>query len=265
MELDLRQVNPWGRSVLMVTMNVPMWGSIHIPTGKQPTAGVVLSHGHGGNRDEDRLMFVWLANELVKAGLVVLRYDARGYGHSADRFTPDIKTFTTDVTVAFDKLRELFPLKKVGLLGLSMGGLASALAVAQRQVDALCMWEAPYDVLLGLSRHTWPIEPDEIERAGGKFNLMGRELGVNFVRALKEIDDPGKFVEGFAGAVQIVHGTADQMVPVESAGCWHRAFAKAASRELLLISGADHGFSQEPHRIRAVGAAICFFKQQLLS
>lgn len=229
--------------------------------GKAPA--VVLVHGFGGNRHEARNMFVWLSRMLSGIGIWSLRIDCHGFGETGgDAKTVNIETMIDDAICAVDFLKgqALVDSEKIGLMGLSMGGLAAACAAAMKQVAGLCLWEAPFDALLGLSRHCWPTNSHALVQMGGHFGVGGFDLGVQFVEALERLN-VRELMKDFQKPVLIVHGTADAVVPVETVRLWNDALPRKP--HVVLVPAADHGFTEPNHTLQAICQTLSFFSVAL--
>ena len=93
----------------------------------------------------------------------------------------------------------------------------------------------------------------------------GKEVQIGFERKMKIdqsfLDDLRSFCPmdyeyfDFADRILILHGTADEMVPIEDA----RAFAENNVIEFLPIDGANHPFQNPEHMALAIHEIIEFF------
>lgn len=85
-----------------------------------------------------------LASQLAAAGVHVLRFDYFGTGDSAgDLRDADLAGWTQDIETALEELKDMTDARRVGLVGLRLGGTLAA-AVAARQpgwVDTLVLWD----------------------------------------------------------------------------------------------------------------------------
>jgi pimeloyl-ACP methyl ester carboxylesterase len=115
---------------------VKLAGTFSVPNGKGPFPAVLLIAAAGPvTRDEDaagHLVFVVLADHLLRQGIAVLRYDKRGVGKSTGDFgSARFDDLVADAVTAFRYLEtrpEVDP-RKVGTLGHSEGGsIAPAVA-----------------------------------------------------------------------------------------------------------------------------------------
>lgn len=251
-------------------VRVPVAGTtldanIHKPKSASPTSpvpAVVLTHGFGGNRNELRYMFVWLAAELARQGIATLRIDCRGFGTTGGALSKtNIETYTEDVCAGFDFLASQpdVDASRIAFLGLSMGGLASALAAGARPTKALCLWEAPFNPLFGIMRaQNALIDATNLDRRNAGFNVFGTELGTQWVRAFETLDIPAR-LSSYEGASLIVHGTADLVVPLETVASWQVALKQKP--QVVIIPGADHGFTF--HAPVAISHSVDFLRQVL--
>ena len=101
----------------------------------------------GSGRDTRYAHYV-LAEEFLKNGIAVYRFDERGIGKSEGKFSASATTLTNDLTFAILELRKLEFTKshKIGVLGHSMGGIASIGAYGKnKNLDFLIQMNAPVE------------------------------------------------------------------------------------------------------------------------
>ncbi len=116
-------------------------GTITRPEGDGPFPAVVLITGSGAqNRDEELLghrPFLVLADALTRSGIVVLRYDDRGFAESeGDASTATSVDFADDAGSAVNHLKTLpyVDVGNIGIIGHSEGAIIAPI-VAQRNRD----------------------------------------------------------------------------------------------------------------------------------
>lgn len=116
-------------------------GTITRPQGDGPFPAVVLVTGSGSqNRDEELLghkPFLVLADALTRSGIVVLRYDDRGFAESeGDSSAATSLDFANDAESAVNYLKSLpyVDAGNIGILGYSEGAIIAPI-VAQRNRD----------------------------------------------------------------------------------------------------------------------------------
>jgi uncharacterized protein len=123
--------------------------------GRKGAGAIVLMHGFRG----DRRQMLARASFLSKAGYSVLLFDFQAHGESPGEQITIGYLESRDAQAAVEVMKKSCPGEKLGVIGLSMGGAAAALASPALDVDAMAL-EAVY--------------PD-IERATA--NRMERYLG----------------------------------------------------------------------------------------
>jgi len=123
--------------------------------GRKGAGAIALMHGFRG----DRRQMLARASFLSEAGYGVLLFDFQAHGESPGEQITIGYFESRDTRAAVEFMKKNFPGEKLGVIGLSMGGAAAALASPALEVDAMAL-EAVY--------------PD-IERATA--NRMERYLG----------------------------------------------------------------------------------------
>lgn len=116
-------------------------GTITRPVGEGPFPSVVLVSGSGSqNRDEELVghrPFLVLSDALTRSGIVVLRYDDRGFAKSGgDASSATTLDFASDTESAVTYLKTLsyVDAERIGIIGHSEGALIGPI-VAQRSKD----------------------------------------------------------------------------------------------------------------------------------
>lgn len=100
-------------------------------------AAVCILHGSG---DHKGAYTWWMVDALLAENIAVLLVDLDGHGENPR--TQQFPAILEDVSAATDYLRERY--RRVGVLGISLGGCIAARAVADgTPVDALVLMEAP--------------------------------------------------------------------------------------------------------------------------
>ena len=210
---------------------------------------VVVIHGFTGHIEEDHIIAV--SKGINAVGFATLRADMYGHGHSDGAFRKHtlFKWMTNALTV-IDYARGLDFVTDIYLCGHSQGGLLVMLAAAMK-----------HDVIKGLI----PLSPacmiPEIARSG---ELLGErfdpdripevlhgwgdlELDGNYARVAQTIHVE-EAIDRYAGPVLLIHGDADEAVPVEYG---MRAAERYANARLVLIPGDDHCYNRGLERVVA--------------
>jgi uncharacterized protein len=186
-------------------------------------AGVVLfMHGTPSTLPDT----VWRLPDLKSSGLGVMAIDYRGYGSSTG--SPSELGFRADARAAFDFIRAAAPASKIAVFGESLGtGIAVALA-RERPVAGVLL-NARYASVLRL------------------FELRGPPLPYQWL--LTDQFNSEALIGGIGVPVMILHGTADNNVPLAEA---RRLYAAAREpKSMIEVEGAGHlsaweGGAREP-------------------
>ena len=251
-----------------------LFGSVHLPDipGARPT--VVICHGFKGFMDWG--FFPYLAELLAARGFVAVRFNFSGSGMApGDELVTDTNafgeaSFTKDLVelesvldsvgrhIAFERVDT----ERIALLGHSRGGGTAVLAAANRPLRALITWSAvsTFDRLTAEEKQAW--------RATGRVPVVnartGQELAID-VSVLDDLERNGERLDIRRAAAErsapwlILHGEADETVPVEEAESL--ATAAGAPSSLVRVAGASHTFGvghpfagPTPHLIEAMNA-----------
>jgi alpha/beta superfamily hydrolase len=226
-------------------------GMLHHPADKSIRGAVILCHGMDSNKDSEKL--VHLGRVLAKRGIPTLRFDFAYVGESSEKF--ENITYSgevEDLRVACSFMRDRYA-KKIGILGSSMGGTVALLFTAEDPgIAALVTIAAP------VHPEAFPLRilnPEQLQRwrdrgftfyNGQRLNLALLEdlETINVLQSARKIVCP----------VLIIHGDADEVVPVEEA---HELNACLAGRKkLLIMKGTDHRLSDPVIMQQALTEAV---------
>lgn len=198
------------------------------PPGHVRKPVFLVAHGWGASYGT----ILRLGEPLAKAGYEVILFDVRGHGRNEDQPYVTVRHFRDDVAAALRWTRERFPDRPVVLVGHSLGGAGSVLAVADgARPDALVLIAAPADVM----RVTAEFMTDHGLPGKLIVNLFRpffwRKLGSTFrdftpSRRIAEVDVPLLMLQPELDT-RVVRAHADEL-------------AAAAGQPYVLIEGAEH-------------------------
>jgi uncharacterized protein len=237
-------------------------GMLHLPKGasaRRKCPAVVFLHGFTGSRHEAHRLFVVAARRLAGQGMAALRFDFRGSGDSAGDFSEmTISRELEDARSAVRWIRkrpEIDP-ARVALLGMSMGGMVSALLLGEdSKIPAAVLW-CPVADFERLVRANQTIVAAQSDRKTIDFG--GWPVGRAFIGdGLKQ--KPVEVLARSRAMVLILHGDADQAVPVNES----TMYRNAARREI--IPGADHTFNSLAWTERVVRSSASWLRARLSS
>jgi uncharacterized protein len=242
---------------------VGMW---HRPGGRGPFPAVVFLHGFTGNRTEAHRLFVLQARALAAAGIASLRFDFRGSGDSAGEFHEmTVAGECADARAALRWLKQQPGIDRlrVGLLGMSMGGMVAAFTLeTERPLKTAVLWNP---VAYPRERRDARMSPEAVAelRRHGSADSGGWLIGAAFLQELGRLN-PLKAVRGVKAPVLLVSGTNDETVPVHHAAAYQKAFTRAGSDcALHAVHGADHCFSSRAWTAEVLAVTTQWFANRL--
>ena len=218
---------------------------------------VVMVHGYGCRREQ----LLPHAEMLHGAGFTVLLFDTRNRGESGGDFVSMGFHEKDDAIAAADYLtsRPGSDDLRIGMLGLSLGGVAAILAAAERDDVLAVAAEAPYRSVdsavsqsfthfIGLP--AFPFAPITVWLAEVR---TGLDTGL--------IDPVGAVAEIAPRPVLIMHGDADETISPEDS----RAIFDAAAGpvEYWLIPGAGHADGATDAPEAYAERIVAFFEEGL--
>jgi len=233
-------------------------GVLHVPEGNDAHAAVILCHGMESNKESGKP--TTLGRRLAERGILALRFDFAYAGESSGKFEEiTYSGEVEDLTAAFAFVLR-YQVKKVGVLGSSMGGTAALLfAAKEKRVTALVTIAAPVHPEKFTDRL---LTPDEIKqwREVGWISYHGRRINVSLLDELEKINIPAE-IKKISCPVLIIHGDADQTVPVEEAHELHTLLK--GTKKICILEECDHRLSDPSHLDEALDEALTWITQHL--
>jgi alpha-beta hydrolase superfamily lysophospholipase len=217
----------------LTTVSIP--GDGHAIAGSWRDLGggtpvVLLLHGLRG----DRLSTVPRALLLMRAGFSVLLIDLQAHGETpGDRVTLGWRE-SADVRAARDWIRAQAPGRRIGVIGVSLGGASVLLGPQPAGFDAVVL-EAVYPRLRRAVENRINIRLEPLGAALAPLLLVQIEprLGVSVEQL-----EPVRHIAQLGAPVLIVGGARDEHTTAEET---RELFAAAAApRELWVVDGAVH-------------------------
>jgi len=232
---------------------------------------VILIHGWPLSKE----MWEYQVNDLVSAGLRVIKYDRRGFGHSAKPWDYyDYDTLTDDLHAILEEL----DLRDAVLVGFSMGGGEAVRYLSRygnNRVSKLVLISAVTPFLAKTPDNPEGVDQsvfeeilanlkkdriDFLDDFGKKFfgvNLISHPVStplLEYYRMLASVASPRATEQCAIAFAQtdfrndvpqinvptlIIHGDADQTVPIKASG--DRTAQLIPDSQYLVYDGAPHG------------------------
>lgn len=211
---------------------------------------VIVCHGFTGSK-EGGGGAVAMADALAGRGFATLLFDFTGCGESEGLWEEITLSRQVEDLGAIVEWARQRGYRRIILNGRSFGGAtALAYAAADRQLDAVCTWAAtarPLQFFSGFAGQK--INP--AGSAGERIALDGGSERIYLQRRFFQDLQSHDLLRCAAGIsphpLLLIHGTADEVVPPADARLLFEAAGEP--KELALIKGADHRFSDHRRQI----------------
>lgn len=233
-----------------------IYGEMYLPAGEGPFPAVIMAHGFGGQCAHNRPY----AEVFAQNGIAAYIFDFIGGGNDiqSDGKTTDMSVLTeaADMAVVLDGLAALDTIdsEKIFLAGQSQGGfVASYVAGTQPEKVRGLVAIFPAYVLQDDARKR--MEGRELPETE---EIMGLLLGKIYAEDAMSFDIYD-VIKNYPGPALLIHGTADQLVPIEYS---RRAVEVFSSAELVEIEGAGHGFFGADEE-RAISLSLEFVRDNI--
>jgi pimeloyl-ACP methyl ester carboxylesterase len=213
--------------------NIPLKGWL---MGAGAGQTIILLHAKDGTRDDPTIGLPDVARALVQHGYRVLAFDFRGHGESGGNRVSIGAIEPRDVAGALKYLKTR-GITSVGVLGFSMGAATALNSAAEHPEIRVVVTDsafADFDELMGT----------EIPKEGGVPNffnpgiefmawtMFGMDMGNNKpARSVARLGDR---------PILLIHGTADNYVPLSHAYKLQKAGAADPNLQLWIVPGAEH-------------------------
>ncbi len=210
------------------TVVIPSTGGVRLHgwffPARPPVAGTILHlHGNAGNVSGHFQHVAWLPADHWS----VLCFDYRGYGRSTGRVTRAGTLEDARAALDFLLARGDVDPDRVAVFGQSLGGAVGIVLAAERQEVRGIIADGAFDSYRRIAGHHILRNPLLLALAWWAPWFIGRDF------------DPIDHVARIAPRrILIMHGTADEIVPVSMARRLHAAAGEP--RELWLVEHANH-------------------------
>jgi pimeloyl-ACP methyl ester carboxylesterase len=201
-------------------------------SARRDAPALLLLHGLGASRQQFRDQARWL-NGL---GYAVLAIDFRGHGASEQRMRSFGIEEARDAAAAFAWLKGADPKRRIGVIGISLGGAAALLgADGPLPADALVLQAVFPDIRHAIRNRVASLGGALVGWIGEPF--LSLQALPRFGRPPSAIA-PVEAVRGYRGQLLVIGGADDRFTPPEET---RGLFAAApAIKSLWIVPGMDH-------------------------
>src|ERR1700716_2930694 len=231
-------LDPPGRRVEVPFEVAVIPGILRAPRGVSRPPLVIMVPGLDSVKEE---LFA-MENDFLRRGLATLTIDGPGQGENSARF-PIRGDWSTVVTPLLDHLASRdrgVDLDRIGLMGISMGGIYGPRAAAkEKRLKALVALAGPYD----LSECWAALNP--LTRGGYVFYTKSRDEAEAFEKS-KSLSLRG-ILKDVTCPMLVIHGGKDRLFPPEQA---ERIVREAPNATLLLYPEGNHVCNNIPYKYR---------------
>ncbi|MDP2663336.1 MAG: prolyl oligopeptidase family serine peptidase [Dehalococcoidia bacterium] len=230
--------------------NIEIRGAVYVPEGDRKYPGLIISHGiPAGVQDPHDRGYPWLAERFCSEGFLTAIFNFRGCGLSGGNF--HIRGWMRDLKAVVGYLWGWPGLDRnaLSLMGFSAGAAASVYVGARdSRVTAVVSCSCPAE-----------FEHFRDVQAARGFLKTAREIGIirrkgfppslpDWMGGFAEVA-PVRWVAGITPRpLLILHGSRDELIPVEHAWELHRAAGEP--KQIHIIKGAGHRLRPEEEAIR---------------
>ena len=228
---------------------VPLVGVLERPSAEPGPLVIVL---HGFTSSKDRPHTLAACEAMREAGFATLRFDLYGHGESGGDFRKhSLHKWLSNTLAVMDWAEKQGFVTELWLSGHSQGGLAAALA-AGREPDRVkgLILRAPAFMIPRCAREgtMLGVRFDPAQLPEEFPTIKGLTLDRDYFLSVRELRVE-EAVDAFPGPVLLLHGAADEVVPLEDVEAAARRYRNG---RLELIPGETHHFDQAPEQMKRI-------------
>jgi uncharacterized protein len=231
--------------------------ALHYPTGparetskhRERCPLLIICHGFISSRIGVNRLFVKAARRFSEQGYLVLRFDYGGCGESTgDYGAGGLDTLIDETRSVLDYAcgLDIVDISRISAIGHSLGGAVAVLTAARdSRIKSLVLWAAvahPHHDIVRI------VGKDEYLRAKPHTPIdhQGYLLTKSFFDSMAK-HHPLEQLRKFSGDVLLVHGKADEVIPVDYATLYRQMFWLRSNGQcdMELVDEADHTFSSD--------------------
>ncbi len=216
---------------------------------------IIGCHGYRGSKAQ----LVGIGTILWRAGYNVLLFDFNGHGASAGSSVTLGYHETQDFCAAIEYVTRRMPQAQIGVIGFSMGASVAIMGAAQRPEIRCVIADSPFATHLDVVSHN----VERVTHISGRMIARLADQFLPYMGGYRSSDvQPVRDAALLAPRpLLVIHGTADETIPVEHALQVYRAARQP--KDLWLAEGASHCGAYFLDRPYYCERAIGFFARYL--
>ena len=214
-----------------------------------------MYHGFTGNKTEHAGHFRNLSRLLAAEKIASLRMDFSGNGESDGEFSDfTFDTLIAEANLMLDYAKTISDVKRVMLLGFSMGGAVAAMVAAKRyqEIDKMVLWSPAGNILEKIKKAF----ESGIKLENGNVMMGTFELSKAMVESVNRYD-VYQGIENFKKPVLIIHGRKDLAVNYLISAIYSVRFFNS---HLFYLNEAGHGYDSLTDREELYQRTLEFLK-----
>ncbi len=233
-------------------------GCVRAPEGEGPYPTVIFYHGFTVDKVGMQRLHELFARELVKAGFACVRFDFYGLGESEGDFSEMTLGHEIEEAEAIYKWsleQDFCDPDNLYISGHSQGGLICTCIAPKINPKAMVIWAPALNQYYGASlRARTMMGPTE-----KGWDIEGLELSRDFIEEIRKMD-LRSMARGYENPTLLIHGTEDELVPVDVAYVYQDIYGE--HMELELIEGANHQFRSLKWKQQVYDSSVKFLLEQ---
>ena len=231
-------------------------GVVRAPDASGSFPTVVFYHGFTVDKVGMQRLHELFARRLVEEGFACVRFDFYGLGESDGDFvemTLGKELEEAKAIYRWTQEQAFCDSNKTYISGHSQGGLICSLIAPQINPAAMLMWSPALTQYYGASIRTRTMKgPTALG-----WDIDGLELSREFIEEIRQMD-LRQMARGYNGKTLVIHGTADELVPVDVVYEYKDIYGD--KMQLALVENADHQFKSLPWKKEVYDTSISFLK-----
>jgi uncharacterized protein len=237
-------------------------GILNRPEGSDNKRIVILCHGFTTHKNRPK--YLRLAEEFTKKNVATFRFDFFAHGESEGKFEDiTISEGANDILKAIELVKSK-GFSRIGLIGVSFGGISSAIAASKtKELKALVL-------VSPVSDYAEVLKLDY----GGRGIKEWKETG--FIGHKDPKGDTGRIKYSFFEDVKktivydvthkitvpthIIHGNEDKSVPVQQS---IKTAKLIRNGEITILKGCNHNYLEKMHFERMIKTSVSFVMKNI--